>query len=196
MSSKEVILGENLPKSSDNTSFSSEAVSYDDDSYGSEFQPPDLAHGSVMVHENRCRARYRKSRSALDAQYLICLNNSDCRSLAGGRHSLLRSSQRADPGVYEGVYGANRKLLAAKAGTCHTPQTLSRLASEARNSNRSQAADIGELSSDVAQNKPGVVSEGRASSRHQVTDQEEVPPSDVSPFTISEAEKLLTPDCD
>ena len=37
MSSKEVVLGENLPKSSNNASVSSEGVSYDDDSYGSEF---------------------------------------------------------------------------------------------------------------------------------------------------------------
>ena len=63
MSSKEVILGENLAKLPDNSSVSSEGEIYDDDSYGSEFQPPDLVKGSVMVHENRCRVRYLKSRS-------------------------------------------------------------------------------------------------------------------------------------
>ena len=117
MSSKEAIPGENMAEMHDNSFVSNEGETYDDDSYGSEVQPPDLAKGFVMVHDNCCRARYRKSRSVPEAPYLICLNKYDCRSLAGGHHPVLRGCQRAKPGVYEGVYSPSGKLTAAKART-------------------------------------------------------------------------------
>ena len=103
MSSKEVILGENLAEMQENASISSKGESYDDILYGSDVQPPDLAKGYVMVHENCCRARYRPSRAGKNAPYYICLNRSECRSLAGGQHPVLRGCQRAEPGVYEGA---------------------------------------------------------------------------------------------
>ena len=52
-----------------------EEEGYEDSSYGSEFQPPDLAQGFVHVHEDRCRVVYRKSRANPDAPHLICLNS-------------------------------------------------------------------------------------------------------------------------
>ena len=195
MTSKEGILGENLAEMQENASFSSEGETYDDDSYGSDIQPPDLAKGFVMVKENHCRARYRKSRSAADAPYLICLNKSDCRSLAGGRHPVLRGCQRAEPGVYEGVYSSIGKLTAARSGTRSSIQSLAKSDSDTRASNRAQAASIGELSSDMAQKEPGFSSETRASTRPQVTDPDALT-RDVSPFTIPEAERLLTPELD
>ena len=150
MSSKEVSLGEKLAKMPLNSSDSSEGEeAYDDMSYGSDIQSPDLAKGFVMVHENCCRARYRPSRVSKGTPFYVCLNKSDCRSLAGGQHAILRGGHRAVPGVYRGVYGPSGKLLAAKAGTQTTPATIEKLAAETRESDRAQAATIGKLSADM-----------------------------------------------
>ena len=115
-----------------------------------------------MVHENCCQARYRTSRAAKDTPLYIYLNRAECRSLAGGHHDVLRGSQRAETGIYEGIYGPASKLTATKSGTRTTLKIISRLASESRTSGRAQAVSIGGLL------------------------------SDVSPFSIPDAENLIT----
>ena len=75
---------------------------------------------------------------------------------------MLRGSQRAETGIYEGIYGPTGKLTAAKSGTCTTPVIISRLASDNRASDHAQAVTSGELL------------------------------SDVSPFSIPDAENLIT----
>ena len=125
----------------------SEGETYDDNSYGSGILTPGLTEGFVMVTENCCRARYCPSRVAKDAPFYICLNKSSCRSLAGGHHPVLRGGHRADPGVYEGIYGPRGKLVAAQAGTRHTHANTERMAEESRASNRAQADAIGGLTS-------------------------------------------------
>ena len=104
MTSKEDFLqGEKMAQMPDSpVSSGDEDGGYEESSYGSDFQPPDLAPGFVHVQEDRCRAIYRKSRPNPDDPHLICLNSSTCRSLAGGQHPTLRVDKRAEPGVYEG----------------------------------------------------------------------------------------------
>ena len=63
---------------------------------------------------------------AKDAPYYVCLNKAQCRSLAGGNHAVLRGGHRAEPGVYEGVYGPTGKLTAAKSGTRISPATAAK----------------------------------------------------------------------
>ena len=120
---------------------------YDDASFGSDVQPPALATGFAMVLEDSCRAVYRGSRRAKDLPFYVCLNNAECRSLAGGKHSFLRTQKRAEPGVYEGVYGKNGKLVAAQDGTRTTPESLSKIATERRQSDRAQALGLQDLTS-------------------------------------------------
>ena len=108
-----------------NSPFSSEGEEeYDEASYGSDFQPPGLAPGLVIVHEDCCRARYRPSRVPPVTPYYICLNKSTCRSLAGGRHSVLQGGQRAEPRACEGIFSPGGKLLAAKSGTRSTAKAV------------------------------------------------------------------------
>ena len=143
MTSEEDILQARIEKKMTNSPDSSEGEdNYDDSSYGSEFQPPDITPGFVKVHENCCRARYRKSRADPNDPFLICLNKSTCRSLAGGNHAVLRGGQRAEPGTYEGSFSRTGRLLAAKAGTRTTPESLKLAAENIRNSDRAQAAAI------------------------------------------------------
>ena len=97
---------------------------YEESSYGSEFQPPDLTPGLVQVSEDRCRVRYRKSRAQPTDPYLVCLNGSNCRRKYGGHHPMLRKTQRAEPGIYEGVFNANGRLTAAKYETHVTPANM------------------------------------------------------------------------
>ena len=126
-----------------NSPFSSEGEGeYDEASYGSDFQPPGLTPGLVMVHEDCCRARYRPSRVPPGTPYYICLNKSTCRSLAGGRHSVLRGEQRAVPGAYEGIFGPGGKLLAAKSGTRSTTKAVEKATQEIRASDRAQVEAI------------------------------------------------------
>ena len=169
-------MGKNQAEMSDESSVPSEGENYEDMSYGSDVQPPDLATGFVMVHEHCCRARYRPSRAAKDTPFLICLNKSECRSLAGGLHPLLRGCQRAEPGVYHGVYGPSGKLTAARDGTRSSPDALSKLATEARNLNRAHAATIGGLLSDASETEPGFASEARALEGPQTTNEAAPPP--------------------
>ena len=126
-----------------NSPYSSEGEdAYDESSYGSDFQPPDLTPGFVQVHEDCCRARYRKSRAAPSDPYYICLNKSTCRSLAGGHHTVLRGGHRAEPGTYEGIFSPSGKLVAAKSGTRTTPESVKEVAWSIRESDRAQAAAI------------------------------------------------------
>ena len=160
--------GEDPSNLDENLSYSShEGEEYDAASYGSELQPPGLTHGFTMVHENCCRARYRPSTAPKSAPYNICLNKSTCRSLYGGTdHSILRGGQRAESGVYEGVYSKGGKLLCAKAGTRTTVRAMELQANASRASDRAHAASLN------------------------------VCPSDPPPFSISAAEDQLTSEGD
>ena len=62
MSLKEA--GENQTVMLQGASDSSEGETYDDISYGSDVQPPDIAPGFVMVHKNCYREKYHTSRVA------------------------------------------------------------------------------------------------------------------------------------
>jgi len=135
-----------MPNTSDSSGGENE---YDDASYGSSFQPPGLSQDFVMVHESCCRARYRPSRMAKDAPFYICLNRSTCRSLAGGQHPVLRGKHRSQSGVYEGIFGSNGKLLAAKSGTLTTSDSQKQMAEASRAADRAQAEAIIGLSTDV-----------------------------------------------
>ena len=120
-----------------------EEASDDDISYGSDVQVPGLTDGYVRVHVNCCRVIYRPSKASKDSGKYICLNKSSCRSQYGGRdHSLLRSDHRAEPGIYQGIYGKTGKLLAAKAGSRTSDKTLDRAREEARASDRAYAASM------------------------------------------------------
>ena len=131
-----------------NSPFSSEGEEeYDEASYGSDFQPPGLASGLVMVHEDCCCARYRPSRVPPGTPYYIFLNKSTCCSLAGGRHSVLRGGQRAEPGAYKGIFGPGGKLLAAKSGTRSTAKAAEQATKEIRASDRAQVEAIKGLTS-------------------------------------------------
>ena len=188
MSFKEDSSGRKTPLESDD---SSEGEAYDDSSYGSDIQPPDLGTGFVMVHENCCRARYRPSRVAKDAPYYVCLNKSGCRSLAGGNHAVLRGGHRAEPGVYEGVYGSSGKLTAAKSGSMLPTSSVAKLAADKRAADRAHASLIGGLLDDVSPPQSVIPNQERASDRTQGRST-----SDVSPFSISEADKLISPAID
>ena len=156
-SNEDLIQGEKAEKMLNSPVSSEGEEEYDDCSYGSEFQPPDLAQGFVKVHETCCRARYRVSRASKDSPYCICLNKSTCRSLAGGQHPVLRGGQRADPGIYEGIFSARGKLLAAKSGTRCTPASIKKVFVERRGSDRTQATAIKGLS---FEDPPGGLSSG------------------------------------
>ena len=123
---------------------SSHGEDYDDLlSYGSDVQDPELSGGLVRVHEDCCRVAYRPSKAPKDSARYICLNKSSCRSQYGGRdHSILRGHHRAQPGVYEGVYGQTGKLLAAKSGTRTTASDQNRLQDEKRASDRVHASSM------------------------------------------------------
>ena len=118
---------------------------YDNASYGSDVQPPSMTDGFVLVLEDSCRARYRPSRTAKTSPFYVCLNKSECRSLAGGRHSVLRGKARVKPGVYCGVYGRNGKLIAAQDGTHTSPESLAKIAEERRRSVRAQGHGLQNL---------------------------------------------------
>ena len=127
MASKQASSGGEIPDFLDeNLSYSShEGEEYDAASFGSELEPPGLAQGYTVVHENCCRAHYKSSTAPKNAPYHICLNKSTCRSLYGGTdHSILRGGQRAEPGVYEGLYSTKGKLFCAKAGTRTTARAI------------------------------------------------------------------------
>ena len=115
---------------------------YEESSYGSEFQPPDLTPGLVQVSEDRCRARYRKSRAQPNDPYLVCLNGSSCRGKYGGYPPGLRKTQRAEPGIYQVVFNMNGRLTAAKYGTRVTSANLSHAAKKIRETDRAQARAI------------------------------------------------------
>ena len=138
---EDIPLAENVAKTP-NLPFSSEGEEEGYESYGSEFQPPDLAAGFVQVNEDRCRARYRKSRAQPNDPYLVCLNGSNCRAKYGGQHPGLRKTQRAEPGVYEGVFSVNGRLTAAKYGTRVTSAKLSHAAERIHETDRAQARAI------------------------------------------------------
>ena len=143
MASKQsVSAGENPDE---NLSFSSrEGEEYEAASFGSGLQPPGLTPGYTFVHENLCRARYKPSTAPKNSAYFICLNKASCRSLYGGtEHSTLRSGQRAEPGVYQGNYGKDGKLLSAKAGTRTTVRALELASNTARTSDCAHAASLG-----------------------------------------------------
>ena len=149
MTSEEDILKARINKKMTNSPNSSGGEDeYDDSSYGSDFQPSDVEPGLVVVHEKCCRARYRKSRAGPNDPFLICLNKSTCRSLAGGNHAVLRGGQRAEPGTYVGIFSRNGKLLAAKSGTRSTPENLKATVESIRESDRAQAAAIDGLTAE------------------------------------------------
>ena len=104
--------------------------------------PPGLAKGFVMVHEDCCRAHYRPSRVPKGTPLYICLNKSTCRSLAGGKHQVLRSGQRAVPGAYEGIFSSSGKLLAAKSDSRSTTEAVEQVISAVRASDRAQVEAI------------------------------------------------------
>ena len=113
---------------------------YYDYAYGSNFQSPELTQGFVIVHKNFYCARYHPSKDAKGVPFYNCLNKSTCRSLAGGQHPVLRGGvQRAKSGTYEGIFGSNGKLLAAKSGTLATSESLDHAAKE------SQASDCAQV---------------------------------------------------
>ena len=114
-------------------------------SYGSEFHVPDLAEGLIRVNEDCCRASYRKSRALPDNPYLVCLNASTCRAKYGGLHTVLRRTQRAEPGIYEGVFGTNGKLRAAKYSTWLTTMSMKEAEDRVQESDRAQAQGIEDL---------------------------------------------------
>ena len=139
-SEEEFARAETLADNDENLSFSSGGGSaYDDASYGSDIQPPDLQQGFVMVPEDCCRAKYRPVKAANDSPFYVCLNKSTCRSLAGGQHPVLREEHRTEPGVYKGIYGPKGKLLAAESGTRTSPARVEELVKEQRASDRDQA---------------------------------------------------------
>ena len=142
IASKQSISGGENPD--ENLSFSSrEGEEYEAASFGSGIQPPGLTPGYTFVHENCCRARYKPSTGPKNSAYYICLNKSSCRSLYGGTdHSTLRSGQRAEPGVYQGNYGKDGKLLSAQADTRTTVRALELASYVARASDRAHAASL------------------------------------------------------
>ena len=82
---------------------------------GMSLNPPGLTPGYTMVHKKYRRARYKPSTDPKGTPYYTCLNKASCRSLYGGTdHSIQRGGQRAEAGVYKGVYGKTGKLLSAK----------------------------------------------------------------------------------
>ena len=122
---------------------SHEEASDNDFSYGSDVQAPGLSDGFVRVHDNCCRVIYWPSKASKDSDKYICLNKSSCRSEYGGRdHSLLRGGHRAEPGIYEGIYGQTGKLLAAKAESRTSDKALDRTREESRASDRAYAASV------------------------------------------------------
>ena len=61
-SEEEFVGGKTSAENDDDLSLSSEGeggTDYDNASYGSDIQPPDLPQGFIMVLEDSCRARYR-----------------------------------------------------------------------------------------------------------------------------------------
>ena len=143
MASKQA--AERLENLDEMLSFSSEdeGEEHDAASYGSDLQPPGLVPGFTMVPSNCCRAMYKPSTVSKGSKYLICLNKESCRSLYGGKdHSALRGQRRADPGIYEGVYGKSGKLLSAKAGTLTTALELKQRSEMSRASDRSRVATM------------------------------------------------------
>ena len=104
---------------------SHEEASDNDFSYGSDVQDRSLSDDFVRVHDNCCCMIYRPSKASKDSDKYICLNKSSCCSQYDGRdHSLLRGGHRAEPGIYEGIYGQTGKLLAAKAGSRTSDKAL------------------------------------------------------------------------
>ena len=158
MTSETDFLGEEIPLETLDSEFSEVEMVYDDGSYGSDVQPPNLTEDFVRVHEECCRARYHPSRTGKDAPYSICVNKSTCQSLAGGSHPVLREEHWASTGIYEGIYGPSGKILAAKAGTRVTPETVERLATESCVSDRAQAEAINGLTPDTATEEGGLLS--------------------------------------
>ena len=145
MASKQAVSEKESPPFLDeNMSYSShKGEEYNAASYGSKLQPPGLAPGYTMVHEDCCRARYKPSTAPKGSPYHICLNKATCRSIYGGTdHSVLRGGHRADPGVYEGFFGKGGKLLCAKAGTRTTARAIELMAHESRESDRAHAATL------------------------------------------------------
>ena len=145
MASKQAFSGKENPGCLDeNLSYSShEGDEYDAASYGSDLEPPGLAQGYTMVHENCCRARYKPSTAPKSSSSHVCLNKSSCRSVYGGKdHSVLRGGHRAEPGVYEGIYSKTGKLLCAKAGTRTTARSIELEAQECLASDRAHASTL------------------------------------------------------
>ena len=182
MTSEPDYTGKKMAKETLESSDSSEGEGgYDDASYGSDVQPPGLSKGFVMVHENCCRAIYRPSRMAKDSTDYICLNKTQCRSLAGGTHQVLREKQRAAPGVYAGRYGKNGKLVAALVGTLTDPATLDTIADERRRADRSQALSLSGLTSGLDRSTEETVTLGGLSD---------------AKLTLSDAESLVASEID
>ena len=100
---------------------------------------------------------------------------------------MLRNEFRAVPGMYEGVYDRNGKLLAAKSETLTTPTMQAKLAAEKLASDRAQASMIGGLMDDVSPSS--LKDPDRSSNRGQEGTASDV----VSPFSIADAEDLLAP---
>ena len=123
-------------KTLESTDSSEEEGGYDDVSYRLDVQPPEMAKGFVLVLKDSCCTRYRHSRTAKDSPFYVCLNQAGYRSLAGGKHLVLRGQARAKSGVYGGIYGKNGKLIGAQDGTCTSPESLSKIANERRKSDR------------------------------------------------------------
>ena len=145
MASKQAFSGKENPEFLDeNLSYSShEGDEYDAASYGSDLEPPGLAQGYTMVHENCCRARYKPSTAPKNSSSHVCLNKSSCRSVYGGKdHSVLRGGYRAELGVYEGIYSKTGKLLCAKAGTRTTARSIELEAQECLASDRAHASTL------------------------------------------------------
>ena len=137
MTSETDYAGKDVPlETLESSDFSEGEGGYDDVLYGSDVQPPEMAKGYVLVLEDSCRARYHRSRTAKDSPFYVCLNQAGYRSLAGGKHLVLRGQARAKSGVYGGIYGKNGKLIGAQDGTCTSPESLSKIANERRKSDR------------------------------------------------------------
>ena len=116
---------------------------YDDISYGSGVQDSGMPDGYIRVDKNVCRAVYIPISAPKNAPKYICLNKASCRTKYGGQdHLNLRNepSTRAEPGIYLGIYGQTGKLLAAKADSLTSVETMVQKQSESRASDRIHAA--------------------------------------------------------